>query len=362
MTAIAQPCATLWTMLERIGYEQEGINYFVEQLHPLWSLTATKAEVVNIIQETANTKTFVLSPNRRWNGHRAGQNIGINVEIEGVIHRRRYSVVSTEGAGAIEITVKRVEDGLVSNFLHDDVSIGDVFTVDSADGDFVVPESFADYPEKLLALCAGSGITPVYAQVVWLLENGYQGDIQFVHYIHSKSDAIFRRQLQMLSIKYDNFTVNWCVGSGAINQPAERYSGKQLASVVADHTDRHTLLCGPAGFMQAVREDIATQGREDQLSYEYFGLPAIVETGEDAELVTANGKSINVAAGTTLLDAMLDNGETPKYGCKRGVCHECKCRKSSGVVKNLLTGKESGAGEEDIQLCISAPITSIQLA
>ena len=362
MTAIAQPRSSFWTMLERIGYEQEGINYFVERMHPLWSLTATKAEVVHIIQETPNTKTFVLNPNKHWKGHRAGQNIGIDVEIDGVTHRRRYSVVSAEANKTIEITVKRVDGGLVSNYLHDNVSVGDVFTLAQADGDFAVPDSLANYPDKLLALCAGSGITPVYAQVAWLLENGYQGDIKFIHYIHGKTDAIFRRQLQLLSIKHDNFSVEWCIGSGAAAGKAERYSAEQLEARVPDYAERHTLLCGPSGFMQAVRDDITSQGRNQQLSYEYFGLPAVVETGEDAELVTAAGKSINVTAGTTLLDAMLDNGETPKYGCKRGVCHECKCRKSSGVVKNLLTGQESSAGEEDIQLCISAPLTAIKLA
>lgn len=362
MTAINHPRAKFWSLLERIGYEQEGINYFVEQMHPLWSLTATKAEVVHTVQETPTTKTFVLSPNRRWQGHRAGQNIGINVEVDGVIHRRRYSVVSSERASTIEITVKRVDGGLVSNYLHDNVSVGDVFTIDQADGDFVRPETPAQYPDKLLALCAGSGITPVFAQVAYLLEQGYQGEIHFLHYIHKQTDAIFRRQLQLLSIKHDNLKVDWCVGSGAISNEPERYSPSQLAQRVPDFAERHTLLCGPSGFIQAVRSDIEEQGRENALSYEYFGLPAVVEAGEDAELTTANGKSINVLAGTTLLDAMLDSGESPKYGCKRGVCHECKCRKSSGVVKNLLTGKDSGPGEEDIQLCISAPITAIKLA
>lgn len=362
MTAISQPRSSFFSMLQRIGYEPEGINYFVERMHPLWSLTAIKAEVIHIIQETPDTKTFVLSPNKHWKGHRAGQNIGIAVDIEGITHRRRYSVVSSEADPKIEITVKRVEGGRVSNFLHDHVSIGDAFTLEQAGGDFVVPGVLADYPDKILALCAGSGITPVFAQVAWLLENGYQGDIQFIHYIHGKTDAIFRHKLQLLSIKHDNLSVEWCVGSGATVKAPERYSAEQLAARVPDYADRHTLLCGPSGFMQAVRDDIASQDREAQLSYEYFGLPATVDTGEDAELVTADGKSINVEAGTTLLDAMLDSGETPKYGCKRGVCYECKCRKSSGVVKNLLTGQESSAGEEDIQLCISAPITAIRLA
>jgi ferredoxin len=86
----------------------------------------------------------------------------------------------------------------------------------------------------------------------------------------------------------------------------------------------------------------------------------------DANITLKTGKQIQLNAGETLLDSLLENGpnltadELPKYGCKRGVCHECKCRKTSGAVKNLLTGKVT-AGEEDIQLCISAPVSDVTL-
>lgn len=45
----------------------------------------------------------------------------------------------------------------------------------------------------------------------------------------------------------------------------------------------------------------------------------------------------------------------PRYGCRMGICHQCSCRKSEGVVMNTLTGKLSGPGEEAIQLCVSVP-------
>ena len=58
-----------------------------------------------------------------------------------------------------------------------------------------------------------------------------------------------------------------------------------------------------------------------------------------------------------LLEALEAAGETPQHGCRMGVCHECKCRKTSGAVRNVLTGEVS-EGEEDIQLCISVAASS----
>jgi ferredoxin len=113
--------------------------------------------------------------------------------------------------------------------------------------------------------------------------------------------------------------------------------------------------------MEAVREHWADIGRSDALAFEYFGAPPVDATDAiDANITLKTGKQIQLNAGETLLDSLLENGETPKYGCKRGVCHECKCRKTSGAVKNLLTGKVT-AGEEDIQLCISAPVSDVTL-
>ena len=42
-----------------------------------------------------------------------------------------------------------------------------------------------------------------------------------------------------------------------------------------------------------------------------------------------------------------------------GICHTCTCRKLSGTVKNLLTGEVSSAPDEEIQLCVSAPLSDL---
>jgi hypothetical protein len=45
-----------------------------------------------------------------------------------------------------------------------------------------------------------------------------------------------------------------------------------------------------------------------------------------------------------------------------GICRTCTCHKKSGAVRNLITGAVSTADEEDVQICVSAPVGDVELA
>lgn len=337
----------------------EGIGYYLEEINPLWSPTDLRARVLDVIDETHDTKTFVLKVNHHWKGFTAGQNIGVNVEIDGVTHRRRYSMsCMQQAARRFSITVKRVADGRVSNWLHDNVKAGDVLNLGAVAGDFVLP---AELPDRLLMMAAGSGITPLMSQLETLLANGYYGDIVFMNYVRSPGDHIFGERLARLAERHDNLSVIWCEESSD-----ERFSADQIARHVPDYQERHSMLCGPAGFMAAVREHWQGSELNDQLQFEYFGTPPIVRDANDenAEVdVTLSGKAREVTSkgSQSLLEALEEAGETPVYGCRMGICHECKCRKTSGVVRNALTGELSSDSDEDIQLCISVAESDVVL-
>ena len=49
-------------------------------------------------------------------------------------------------------------------------------------------------------------------------------------------------------------------------------------------------------------------------------------------------------------------GLTPEYGCRMGICFSCISRKTEGTVRNVLTGEESSLPDEDIRICVSAPV------
>src|SRR5512142_2507533 len=84
------------------------------------------ATVKNIEQETPKVKTFTLAlPD--WTPHRAGQHYDLRLTAEdGYQAQRSYSIASEpERTGEIDLTVERIEDGEVSEYMHDILVPGD---------------------------------------------------------------------------------------------------------------------------------------------------------------------------------------------------------------------------------------------
>src|SRR5688572_23655241 len=74
-----------------------AVDDWLGLLNPMWSLTEIRARVVEIRDETPDTKTFVLAPNRRWPGFTAGQHVTVTLELDGVRRQRTFSLSSAPG-------------------------------------------------------------------------------------------------------------------------------------------------------------------------------------------------------------------------------------------------------------------------
>jgi stearoyl-CoA 9-desaturase NADPH oxidoreductase len=75
----------------------------------------------------------------------------------------------------------------------------------------------------------------------------------------------------------------------------------------------------------------------------------------------SSGRTVDGHARSSLLDQAERAGLQPAHGCRMGICHTCKCKKLSGVVRNQLTGAISSEPGEEIQLCISTPQSDVTL-
>lgn len=67
-----------------------------------------------------------------------------------------------------------------------------------------------------------------------------------------------------------------------------------------------------------------------------------------------SGKIMQVPAGSSLLDALLNAGMTPDFSCREGVCGACETKVLSGEVEHhdsILT-KEERAVNKSIMLCV----------
>lgn len=337
--------------------DTEAINGLLGDLNPMWSLNEIRAEVIARIQETPDTISLMLRPNRLWPGFRAGQHVTVTVEIDGVREQRVYSLSSAAAQDPqLRLTVKRQSQGRVSNWLHDVLRVGDVIALSEPSGDFTLPDMAA----PLLFLSAGSGITPMRALLDTLQarqQDGEKINAVFVHVCRNAREQIFADELDALARSLPGLRVE------ILHSAVQRPDLDTLLARVPDYAARLSYLCGPASFMAAVEQRWQHDGIAARLRLERFGLaPRAIDDGGRAEVRCAKSERVfSAATAEALLPAAEGAGLKPAYGCRIGICRSCLCRKKSGVVEDLVSGERSGAGEEWIRLCVSAPRSDLEL-
>lgn len=336
-----------------------GIDGYLEQISPTMVTGECRAEVVAVRHGTEDSVTLTLRANRVWQGTWAGQFVRVSVEIGGVRHTRCYSPASPEGSGReLEITVKRHPDGLVSNFLADRAQPGMVIGLSQAEGDFHLPES---RPNSILLIGAGSGITPLMAILRTLCAEGHAGSIALIQYAPDPDRAIYRQELDRLATENPNFRLirsyTRAPGAGELDG---HFSPAHLSQSDPDFAAAETFACGPPALLDAVRGTWA-DGLEHRLHVESFVPPSLLPVGEPGTgSIRFAGSNLEVQnTGASILQQAEKAGIPAQSGCRMGICHTCTCRKLSGTVKNLLTDEVSAAPDEEIQLCVSAPLSDL---
>jgi ferredoxin-NADP reductase len=328
-----------------------------------------QARVVEIITETADTRTFVLRPDRRWPGHRAGQYIPIDVEIDGVRGRRCYSISSgssVRGARRISITIKRVPSGRLSTWFHDHVQRGDMIGIGPPSGDFVVEKGggdLAQVPRRLLLVAGGSGITPVMAIVRDLEMSDSLHDVVVVHAARCNADAIFGRELAELATTEPGLRL-----VAHRDSVHGRLDASTLVHLVPDLARREVFVCGPPGLLDLVTEVATAAGAS--VHHERFVAappaqhlaPTRANARPTAVTVRLRGRSVAVDGTGPLLGELERAGERPPHGCRMGICNTCRCHKQSGTVEDLLTGAVSSEPDQEIRLCVSIARSDLELA
>jgi ferredoxin-NADP reductase len=317
---------------------------FLDLVAPLASRTNLRARVVAIEPETADAATVVLRPGRGWAGHVPGQYVRIGIDVDGVRQWRAYSVTSVRGSD-ITITVKAIPDGVVSNHLVRRAQPGTVVQLDQATGDFTLTGS------KQLFVTGGSGITPVMGMLRSGLESGTVTDAVVIHSAMSKDEVIFGEELRALAK----------VGRIRLVELHTDIHGlldvTTLPTLVPDLATREVYVCGPAGLIDAVEEELAGLGLLEQLHTERFR-PTVLAVGEGGTVAySRTGTVVEADGATTLLDAGESAGVLMPSGCRMGICFGCVLPLKEGAVRDLRTGDVTTASPGDgvlIQTCISA--------
>jgi ferredoxin-NADP reductase len=355
---------------------------------PIWSGQNTPLYVTDIIPQTHDVSTF------RFQGdplcrfvYKPGQFCSLVLNIQGKKVVRSYTISSSPTRPyALEITVKRVEGGVVSNWLHDNLKVGDRIEVSGPKGKFcLVP---GQIPRKILLVGAGSGVTPALSMGHWLCDVSANVDVKFLNVVKSSNDMVCGQEIELMALRNKQLTVihvasrgegdpNWTGLTG-------RVSRAMLEKAIPDLHERHIYMCGPQPFMDSVRDILAEMKFElANLHTESFGgvRTSVVDKpvplsgdGNVAEPSTDTAGALSIEFARTgkvvaadgrlpLLDLAEANDVELPYGCRTGNCGDCKVRLIKGEVTMSTEEGLSAAEKADgfILTCVGRPRTACTL-
>lgn len=311
--------------------------------------------VSKTVRETAEACSFVLevpAHMREAYAYEAGQFCNVRVHIGDRSHVRCYSMSSApEVDEEMQVTVKRVRGGLVSNWLIDHLCPGDPVEVGLPTGLFRLTPVRGD----LVAFAAGSGITPVFS----LLKEALATTDRRVRLLYANRDrdsTIFGDELGVLQEEHgDRLTVMHHLDAeeGFVDSTTVR-------AFLGAGQDAEHYICGPGPFMQIIEEALLEAGVDTRrLHIERFTptLPLVVDSPADASAPKATRVTIELEGrigttdhrpGTTVLQTARQMGMSPPYSCESGVCATCMARVREGsvsmYVNNALTTDEVADG------------------
>ena len=205
-------------------------------------------------------------------------------------------------------------------------------------------------PEHVLFVSGGSGITPVMSMLRSLQRRTHRGRVTFLHYAQSPEHQIFAAELD--DIRRSGHGIDVHLLHPELGDP--NLSPAYLERLVPGYRDVPTWACGPAPMIEAVQ---AAYDGSDALRVEYFKPPRTAtgsRRGRRRVHPVRPRRAPN--SGASLLEQAEALGLTPEFGCRMGICFTCVSRKTEGTVRNVLTGEESSLPDEDIRICVSAPV------
>lgn len=336
-----------------------------------WNAATKKLRCVYIATEAPDVKTFhFAAEDGSWFHYLPGQFVTLALPVPGNTVYRTYTLSSTPTRPQrASVTVKAQKDSIGTRWLLDQFRIGDVLSAVAPAGDFTLPAN----PRKLLFISGGSGVTPMMSMTRYLHDLAAAVDISFLHFARTPDDLLFTSELDGLAGSWaalkPRFIVDDIAGgnwAGPVGRPTKALLG-QLCN---DIGDRDVFCCGPAPFMQAVRESTAaivgslTRYREESFqpaAPEPVAAPSDSALGGAEIRFTQAGRMAKIGGTETILAAAQAAGIAIPYACQMGLCGTCRVRKISGEINMQHDGgiSDDEITEGYILACCSRPATDL---
>ena len=327
-----------------------------------------------IRKETHDTITLCFKqPGLRKIKYLAGQYITLIVKINGRKYARAYSFSSAPSVDDyLEVTVKRVPSGVVSNYINSELKVGDAVEVIEPMGDFIYNN--VNPNQTIFLWGVGSGITPLYSIIKEVLSTQANTDVHLIYGNKSRESTIFKDQLIFLQQEYSSvFSVtNFYSQTDVFEENNTIQKGRISSEFVSHFLIQHEnleesvhFICGPKGLKDIINNALKDlRVPSSSIFVEEFELvidPKELEAVDDSNvtiLFQGEQSEIFVSKGKSILDVALDNGLDIPYSCQTGDCKACKAKLKDGQLKMIgLIKEREDLAQDEFLLCCSYPLT-----
>ena len=338
--------------------------------------------VKQIVQETKDAISIVFEQPTSKINYKSGQFLTLITSINGKDVRRAYSLCSSPFVDAdLAVTVKRVEKGLMSNWLPDNLKAGQKLKVMEPMGQFTTEYSKTN-KRHLVLFGGGSGITPMMSIIKSTLTQEPESICSLIYCNRDIDSIIFKEAFTQLETKYegrlhvihvlDNAPMNWQGYSGLLNREMLVKLFERIPNWGLDKTTY--LMCGPEGMMKNVETLLGDQKIPSNKIFKESFVQGTIDKEQKKEAAPATSGNVertvtikydgheykvSVKPNDTILNSALDQGIDLPYSCQSGLCTACRGKALSGQVK---LDEEEGLSKSErdegyVLTCVGHPMT-----
>ena len=287
-----------------------------------------------------------------------GQYISLEQEIEDKLIRRSYSLCSSPEKKGLSIGVKEVYKGVFSSYINQSLRVGDLLKVSLPEGRFIYDAKKEN--SSILAIAAGSGITPIFSILNHFLKQNNSKKFTLVYGNKTPQQSMFYQELKALEEQHKELLkIHWVFSQ--TNEESSLF-GRIDASIINFALNQmqtlpdHSYICGPEPMILGSKQQLLGKGlQKENIHFELFTTSTetkeIVNQAEQGRFTLTCDDvvhNLELVPEKTLLDIALSAKIEVPYSCQGGVCSSCiakvKMGKASMLTNQILTDSEIEEG------------------
>ncbi len=312
-----------------------GVNKVARSIHP-----KEQNLVISRIEEHGDiAKSYYFkSESAPLAYFKAGQYLTFKLEIGNSVVTRSYSIASSPASalnGEYQITVKRINDGFVSDYILDNWSTGDKVTAYAPEGNLIY-NPLRD-AKNIVGIAGGSGITPFLSIARAIAQGDENCTLTLLYGCRTSDEILFKEELDMLSEKNEKINVVYVLSHSDEKGFEKGFVGADIIRKYAPEGDYSIFVCGPGGLYKFLESELPKLQKEKKyIRFEVFSSGKKMEEEPKEYNITVvnrgNESVIKASSNETVLCAFERAGIIVPARCHTGECGFCRSKLVSGKV------------------------------